>query len=517
MSQYHTLRLILGDQLNAHHSWYREKDDGVLYLIAELRQETDYVTHHIQKICAFFAAMAQFARALTKAGHQVEYLTLDDTAAFSSLNELLDSLMTKYGIIRFEYQMPDEYRLREQLSAFCRSLAIASNEVSSEHFLVPVETLPTHFTAGKHHLMESFYRKMRVQFDVLMEGGKPEGGKWNYDKENRAKLTAKDLSDIPEPLCFGNDVTDVLARLARHKVQSIGQVSEQLLWPVTRRQSLDLLSYFCTALLPCFGRFQDAMTTQSPHRWSLYHSRLSFAINSKMLHPMQVINAAVDAYRAPDSGISLAQVEGFVRQNLGWREFVRGLYWANMPAYESLNALNASRPLPDYFWDGNTRMQCMKQAIGQSLEFAYAHHIQRLMVTGNFALLTGLSPDEVDAWYLGIYIDALQWVELPNTRGMALFADGGLLATKPYAASGNYIQKMSDYCSDCHYKVKEKVGERACPFNSLYWHFMEKHRARVAINPRAGVVYRNWDNKSESDRNAVLEQARHYLDKLNEL
>ncbi len=190
---------------------------------------------------------------------------------------------------------------------------------------------------------------------------------------------------------------------------------------------MELLGYFCTALLPRFGRFQDAMTTQSPHRWSLYHSRLSFAINSKMLHPMQVINAAVDAYRTPDSSISLAQVEGFVRQILGWREFVRGLYWANMPAYENLNALKANRHLPDYFWDGNTRMQCMKQAIGQSLEFAYAHHIQRLMVTGNFALLTGLSPDEVDAWYLGIYVDALQWVELPNTRGMALFADGGLL------------------------------------------------------------------------------------------
>lgn len=458
MPKYHTLRLVLGDQLNANHTWFKEKSDGVLYLIAELRQETDYVPHHIQKVCAFFAAMAHFAAALTKAGHQVAYLTLDDSAEFDSLPTLLKSQIACHGISRFEYQMPDEYRLREQLQQFCQSLAIESQEVSSEHFLLPIEALPAHFSPGKHHLMEAFYRKMRVQFDVLIQNGKPEGGKWNYDKENRAKLTDSDLSAIPEPLCFANDVTDILARLQRYDVRTIGKSSEQLLWPVTRSQSLELLHFFCRHLLPNFGRFQDAMTSQSPHRWSVYHSRLSFAINSKMLHPMQVINAAIDAYRTPESGISLAQVEGFVRQILGWREFVRGLYWANMPRYRTLNALDATRPLPGFFWDGDTRMQCMKQAIGQSLEYAYAHHIQRLMVTGNFALLTGLAPDDVDAWYLGIYIDAIEWVEMPNTRGMALFADGGLLATKPYAASGNYIQKMSDYCGSCHYQVKDKVG-----------------------------------------------------------
>lgn len=517
MTQFHTLRLILGDQLNASHSWYSKHDDGVLYLIAELRQETDYVRHHVQKVCAFFAAMAGFADALSSAGHHVEHLTLDDTQTFSGLDELLTCKIKQFGVTHFSYQTPDEYRLREQLRTFAGALPISSSEVSSEHFLLSVSEFDTLFTAGKHHLMESFYRKMRRRFGVLMDGDKPEGGKWNYDKENRAKLTTQDLAAIPQPLVFVNDVTAILERLTRHGVQTIGKPEKTLFWPVTRRQSLSLVDYFCRHLLPQFGRFQDAMTSNSPHAWSLYHSRLAFAMNSKMLHPMQVIDAAIEAYRTPNSGITLNQVEGFVRQILGWREFVRGLYWANMPAYKAMNRLNAERPLPDFFWTGDTRMACMKQAIQQSLDYAYAHHIQRLMVTGNFALLTELDPKEVGNWYLGIYIDAIEWVELPNTRGMALFADGGLLATKPYSASGNYIQKMSDHCASCHYKVKEKVGETACPFNSLYWRFMEKHRDIIAVNPRAGMVYRNWDNKPQEERDAVLAQADTFLLHLNRI
>ncbi|WP_325893435.1 cryptochrome/photolyase family protein [Grimontia sp. NTOU-MAR1] len=511
MNQFHTLRLILGDQLNASHSWYSECDDGVLYLIAELRQETDYAPHHVQKVCAFFAAMKGFALALEKAGHQVLHLTLDETQRFPSLEVLLTALIEKHGITQFEYQLPDEYRLWEQLRLFCASLGIEINTTTSEHFLVPDDALSQHFTKSKHHLMESFYRKMRKQFDVMMEGDKPEGGKWNYDKENRAKLSTSELECIPEPLVFTNDVSDILGRLERHGVKTIGTAAPQLLWPVTRRQSMELLDYFCKYLLPKFGSFQDAMTINSPHRWSLYHSRLSFALNSKMLHPMQVIQAAIEAYRQPDSGIGINQIEGFVRQILGWREFVRGLYWANMPDYSTMNALGGARTLPEFFWTGETKMQCLKQAIQQSLDYGYAHHIQRLMVTGNFALLAGIVPEDVDAWYLGIYVDAIEWVELPNVRGMALFADGGLFATKPYSASGNYINKMSDYCTSCHYKVKEKVGEGACPLNSLYWHFMERHRARIAVNPRAGMVYRGWDVKSEKERNDILTQAECYL------
>ncbi|KXF79952.1 cryptochrome/photolyase family protein [Enterovibrio coralii] len=518
MQRYHTLRLILGDQLNASHSWYKEKDEGVLYLMAELRQETDYAKHHVQKVCAFFAAMAGFADALKRAGHHVFFLTLDETRSYQGIEDLLYQQIVEHHIGRFEYQQPDEFRLKQQLAQFTETVSIPCEAFETEHFLLRDSAIAEDFTANKHHLMESFYRRMRKRFNILMtEEGKPEGGKWNCDKENRASFKAADIANIPESLLFSNDVTDILERLKRHDVKTIGRSSPSLLWPINRQQSLELLQFFCRYLLPTFGKFQDAMTANSPHQWSLYHSRLAFALNSKMLHPLMVIQHAIDAYREPELNISLAQVEGFVRQILGWREFIRGIYWANMPEYASKNALNASRPIPDFFWTGDTQLNCMHHAITQSLDFAYAHHIQRLMITGNFALLTGIQPDDVDAWYLGIYIDAIEWVEMPNTRGMALFADGGVVATKPYAASGNYINKMSDYCDSCAYDVKDKLGENACPFNSLYWHFMETHRALIAKNPRAGVVYRGWDNKPDEERQAILDKAQWYLSRLDEL
>jgi deoxyribodipyrimidine photolyase-related protein len=269
-------------------------------------------------------------------------------------------------------------------------------------------------------------------------------------------------------------------------------------------------------LLPRFGTFQDAMTDQSEHKWSLYHSRLSFSLNAKLLSPREVVAMAIDAYRGRDD-ISLSQVEGFVRQILGWREFIRGIYWLNMPEYQKLNYLEADRPLPEYFWSGETQMNCMSEAINQSLDYAFAHHIQRLMVTGTFSLLAGIDPDQVDDWYLGIYLDAIEWVELPNTRGMSQFADGGLVGTKPYSASGNYINKMSDYCKGCRYKVSKKTGSDACPFNSLYWHFMHRHRPIFEKNPRIGMVYRNWDKQSEENRNLTLERAEWCLEHLDEL
>lgn len=258
------------------------------------------------------------------------------------------------------------------------------------------------------------------------------------------------------------------------------------------------------------------MTAHSPYSWSLYHSRLSFALNSKILHPREVIDSAIAAYRENDD-INLAQIEGFVRQILGWREYIRGMYWANMPLYPTLNALEAKRKLPDFFWNGKTKMACMAAAITQSLAMSYAHHIQRLMVTGNFCLLTGIDPDQVDHWYLGIYIDAIEWVEMPNTRGMALFADGGLIATKPYAASGNYINKMSDYCAGCHYNPKTKTEPDSCPFNSLYWHFLDRHQRRIAANPRTAVIYRSWDNKREDERQAVLDHAKQLIANIENL
>ncbi len=506
-----TLRLLLGDQLNRQHSWFDATDEQVVYLLAELKQETEYATHHVQKLCAFFSAMQSFATELEADGHDVLHLTLDETVAHDGLEALLQHLCGEHSITRFEYQRPDEYRLLEQLRGLRLGSGVTSEEADSEHFLLPFTEIEQQFASGKHKKMEFFYRKMRQRFDILMEDGEPYGGKWNYDTENRRKLQADDLRDIPAPLLFSNDVSEILQRLDRHEVKYIGARQEKLPWPVTRTQALELLEYFCAVCLPNFGRFQDAMTCQSEHQWSLYHSRIAFALNSKMLNPLEVIERALEAFHEADETINIAQAEGFVRQILGWREYIRGMYWANMPDYRELNSLDAARALPDFFWTGETEMKCLQKAIDQSLAHAYAHHIQRLMITGNFCLLAGIDPDQVDAWYLGIYIDAIEWVEMPNTRGMSQFADGGLVATKPYAASGNYVNKMSDYCKECHYDVKEKESAQACPLNSLYWHFMDRHRDRLADNPRIGMLYKNWDRQSKQSRDAVLARAEHNL------
>lgn len=515
--KYHTLRLILGDQLNVHHSWFNSPDDNVIYLIAELKQETAYVKHHIQKLCAFFTAMEVFAKELETKGHHVLHLTLDDTVQFKTLDELIVSIIRRFSAKTFEYQRPDEYRLLQQLENLKIPNNVKGDVVDSEHFLVPFDEVSNYVKAMQHNRMETFYRKMRKRFNLLMHGGQPLGGKWNYDGDNREKIKPKDLQDIPQPLLFTNDITDKLERTHKHNILTLGHCDDTLLWPVSRAQSLQLLKHFCEHCLPFFGRFQDAMTCQYPEQWTLYHSRLSFALNSKMLSPSEVINSAIDAYEQSDSLITLPQIEGFVRQILGWREYVRCVYWVNMPHYRERNQLNAQRNLPQFFWDGNTKMNCMKQAIDQSLTYAYAHHIQRLMITGNFCLLTGVHPGQVDDWYLGIYIDAIEWVEMPNTRGMSQFADGGWVATKPYSAGGNYVNKMSDYCKSCHYKVKEKSSEDACPLNSLYWHFMNQHRDKLVNNPRIGMVYRSWDKQSEESQQATLARANWCLKNLEAL
>lgn len=513
---YQKLRLILGDQLNAKHSWFQEKCEDTLYVVAELNQELTYVKHHIQKIAAFFAAMESFACALERAGYHTLYLTLDETHLYSDLPELLSALIAKYQIQQFEYQLPDEFRLRAQLSSFANSLTIESKVYESEHFYLADSTLSQYFKYGKRHRMEHFYRKLRVQFDVLMQGDSPAGDQWNFDQQNRQKLKQKDYERLPEAKLFDNNIEHILKRLARHNVLTIGSTTNTLFWPINRRQAIDLLEHFCQHCLPYFGTYQDAMvhsedlTLHNKH-WSLFHCRLSFAMNSKMLSPQHVINAAIKAYETNTNAISLAQIEGFVRQILGWREFIRGMYWANMPDYQKLNALSASRPLPHWFWNANTKMNCLQHAITQSLDYAYAHHIQRLMITGNFCLITGIDPNDVDAWYLGIYIDAVEWVEMPNTRGMSQFADGGLVGSKAYAASGNYVNKMSNYCQHCTYKASEITEQNACPLNALYWRFMVKHESAFTTNPRNRVVYANWHKKPEPIKHAILQKAEQLL------
>ncbi|KAF7774494.1 deoxyribodipyrimidine photolyase-related protein [Pseudoalteromonas citrea] len=510
------LRLILGDQLDVGHAWFQDKSVPAIYVIAELHQETNYTTHHVQKICGFFAAMARFADALRQAQYQVCYLTLDDTLHDKDLPTLIQRLCNEFDCKHFEYQQPDEYRLAQQLSEMVlENTSIQC--VQSNHFFLPFDEIPAYFTKDKHITMEHFYRKMRRRFDILMDGDTPTGEKWNFDSDNRAKLKKADMAHIPEPLLFSYDMSDIITRLKRHNIATMGELSQPFIWPTSRTEAQQLLHYFCEYLLPLFGQFQDAMTANSPHKWSLYHSRLSFALNSKMLSPQQVIDAAIHAYEANKDTISIAQIEGFVRQILGWREYVRAVYWINMPDYATYNTLSAQRSLPKQFWDGQTKMRCMQQAISQSLEFAYAHHIQRLMVTGNFCLLTGIDPDQVDNWYLGIYIDAIEWVEMPNTRGMTQFADNGIVATKPYAASGNYINKMSDYCTGCHYNVKQKTTTDACPLNSLYWNFMIEHRERFAKNPRIGMIYRNWDKQDDVTKQQTLQRAQYCLNNIDSL
>lgn len=506
-----TLRLLLGDQLNSQHSWFQEQNTSTTYVLFEMRQETDYVLHHIQKVVAFFAAMRAFAEELEAQGHTVIYWPLDAPQNTQSLTENLQKVLTEGQFERLEYQLPDEYRLEEQLRDFCTQLELPSAAVESEHFFTKRAAVQDFF-GEKSYLLERFYRHWRKQTGYLMDGTDPMGGKWNYDQENRNRLDKKAI--VPAPLPLGNQVHDLVALLEKEGVKTFGRINaEDFIWPINRTQSLALLDYFLEQCLEDFGRYQDAM--HSDH-WLLYHARLSFSMNSKMLSPKEIIEKAIGQYHT-NNNITLASIEGFVRQILGWREFIRGVYWAKMPAYENENFFEHQRDLPQFYWTGKTKMNCLSHAINQSLDYAYAHHIQRLMITGNFALLTNAHPDAVDAWYLGIYIDAIQWVEMPNTRGMSQFADGGLVATKPYISSANYIHKMSNYCKTCHYKYKEKTGDKACPFNSLYWNFLLQHEKRLKGNHRMSMMYALLNKMSSEDQEALLLQANHYLEQLDDL
>ena len=509
-----TLRLILGDQLNIKHSWYKTVDESVTYVLMEIRSETDYTQHHIQKVIGFFAAMQNFANELKQLKHQVIYFHLNDESNLQEFDKNCEALILKNKFTHFEYQLPDEYRLDEHLNSFTNKLNIANNVYDTEHFYSPRHELQDLFAGKKMYLMETFYRYMRKKHSVLIEDGdKPLNGKWNFDEDNRQKLPKTHKPIVP--LLFANDVSEIEKEIRKAEVKTIGNVdSKNFVWPINRAQSLQLLDFFVENCLPLFGTFQDAM---APNEWSIYHSRLSFSMNTKMLSPKEVVDKAIDAYFKNPDQIEFHQLEGFVRQIIGWREYMRGIYWMKMPEYASLNYFEHSEKLPQWFWTGKTKMNCLKNAIQQSLNYAYAHHIQRLMITGNFALLAGVHPDEVDAWYLGIYIDAIEWVEITNTRGMSQFADGGIVGTKPYVSSATYINKMSSYCTGCYYDKAKKTGDKACPFNSLYWNFYDKHEAKLAKNPRIGMMYNVWKKMQPESKTELLEQAEYYLNHINEL
>ena len=436
-----TLRLLLGDQLNLQHSWFDEVNPNVIYLMAEMRQETDYVKHHVQKVVAFFLAMRTFSDELMEKGHQVNYYKISDSNTPQDLEKLILEIVAKKNIECFEYQFPDEYRLDEQLKAICEKLSIPTKAIDSEHFYASRNELADFFKGKKQLLMESFYRMMRKKHHVLVIGDQPLDGKWNFDHNNRNKY--KNEVPIPFPLDFHKNVSEIIAEIEAQNITTFGSIdAENFNWPTSRTESLQLIDYFCANLLVHFGTYQDALF--SGHKF-LFHSRLSFAMNSKMISPKEVVDAVISYYYQHQETIELAQVEGFVRQIIGWREYIRGIYWKEMPNYGKMNALENYNKVPEFFWTGKTKMKCLQHSITQSLLEAYAHHIQRLMVIGNFSLLAQLHPDEVDAWYLGVYIDAIEWVEMPNTRGMSQYADGGIVATKPYVSSGSYINKMSNY------------------------------------------------------------------------
>lgn len=507
-----TLRLVLGDQLNPLHPWFEQVDAEVVYVLMEVRQETDYVRHHAQKVLAILTAMRDFARHLREAGHRVRYVALDDPSNRQTLPDNLAALMQAYAATQFEYQAPDEWRLDAQLKHWCAAQPHACSMVSSEHFYTEREDLAAQFKGRQRWLMEAFYRRMRQQHAVLLDAqGQPEGGRWNFDPENRKPWPGQPTP--PPDSRPSHDHSALWHTVVQAGVATFGEPqSESLRWPLNRAEALAQLQAFITHTLPHFGHFEDAMSSQSPR---LFHSLLSFALNTKMLNPREVVQAAEAAYRA--GAAPLAATEGFIRQVLGWREYVRGIYWAQMPGYEQHNALGHHAPLPAWFWTGQTQMRCLRIAIGQSLETAYAHHIQRLMIIGNFCLLAGIHPAAVHQWYLGVYIDAFEWVELPNTVGMSQFADGGLLATKPYVASAAYIHRMSDYCQGCAYRRQARTGDQACPFNALYWDFFDRHRERFAKNPRLSMVVRQLEKFEPQERAAISARAGWLRGRVDEL
>lgn len=494
------LRLVLGDQLTEGLSALQGLAAGDTVLLAEVMDECRYVPHHQQKIALVLSAMRHFAAALEGRGVRVRYVRLDNPDNTQSITGEVARAAAALGVERVIATAPGEYRLAEALRA------VAGIEIREDTRFAAAPGVFSAWAAGKKTLrMEYFYREMRRAHGVLMDGAEPAGGQWNYDAQNRNKLP-KGLRP-PRVKRFAPDAVtaEVLALVAQRFAQHPGSLAA-FDYPVTAAQARAGAADFLAHRLGGFGDYQDAMAAGEPF---MFHSLVSAPLNLGLLDPLELCRLAEAEFRAGRAGLNA--VEGFIRQILGWREFVRGIYWLLMPGYARGNALGASCRLPGFYWTGRTKMRCMAEAIGQTMEYAYAHHIQRLMITGNFALLAGLDPDAVDEWYLAVYADAYEWVEMPNTRGMALYADGGVVGSKPYAASGAYINRMSDYCGGCSYDVKDATGANACPFNALYWDFIGRHAARFARNPRMAMPVRAWQGMAPARQAALRGRAAEIL------
>jgi len=505
-----TLIPILGDQLTRTLSSLRgaAKDDSVIVMM-EVWEEATYVKHHKQKIALIFSAMRHFAEELREAGWQVDYTKLDDPGNAGTFTGEVARATERHSPDAICITEASEWRVQQAIEEWEDKLPCAVEILPDDRFIASTREFADWADGRKALTMEHFYREMRKKTGLLMEAdGKPVGGKWNYDSENREALDGA-LFVPPRPKFAPDEITSEVLELVEARFGDHFGALTPFEWPVTREEALTAADAFFAERIENFGPYQDAMVFGAD---DLYHSMLSTSINIGLLDPLELCERAVEAYaqgKAP-----LNSVEGFIRQIIGWREYVRGFYWYFTPGLGEANELGATRPLPEFFWTGETDMRCLADCVRSTHTNAHAHHIQRLMVLGNFCLLAGINPRDVQDWYLAVYADAFEWVEQPNVSGMILYADDGKLATKPYAASGNYINKMSDYCGDCRYKVSKKTGEDACPFNALYWHFMDTHRDRLKSNHRIGRIYATWDRMGEDKQSDYLKSAEKFLDSL---
>jgi len=502
------LVLVLGDQLDRASAAFDGFDASLdAVWMAEVDEESTHVPSSQVRSALFLAAMRHFAQDLRDEGLRLHYRRLDDAANRHTLAGELAVAVAALQPRRLVLTEPGDWRVREALGAAARRLGLPLEIRADRHFLCSIADFAAHARSRKGLRMEYFYRELRRRHHILMDGhgtdAQPCGGQWNYDADNRQAFDAHGPGLLPPPLRFAPDAItrEVIDLVAQRYAEHPGSLAD-FGWPVTRAQALLALDDFVARRLASFGRWQDAMWPGQP--W-LYHSLLSAALNLKLLQPREVIAKVEAAYRAGQ--VALPAAEGCIRQLLGWREYVRGIYGTRMPAYAEGNALAARQPLPAFYWHGRVPMACLADAIGQTLTHGYAHHIQRLMVSGLYALLLGVEPRQVHAWYLAVYVDAVEWVELPNTLGMSQYADGGLMASKPYAASGKYIDRMSPYCRGCRYDPAKAVGERACPYTTLYWDFLARHRAALAAHPRMALQVRNLARLAPAEQQAIAARA----------
>ncbi|MDG6078593.1 cryptochrome/photolyase family protein [Erythrobacter litoralis] len=500
---------ILGDQLTRNLASLRgrTKDDTVV-LMMEVVEEATYVKHHKQKIVLIFSAMRHFAQELRDAGWTVDYVRLDDEDNAGSFTGEVARAIEEHEPRMLSVVEAGEWRVREDMDQWADKFACEVEILRDDRFLCPQSEFEEWAEDRKNLRMEFFYREMRRKTGLLMDGDKPEGGDWNYDSENR-KPPKEGMSAPERPKFEPDDITCEVIDLVEDRFADHFGSLDTFRWPVTSDEAEKAADAFFAERIEKFGPYQDAMVCGED---DLYHSMLSTSINLGLLDPLELCQRAEKSYQEGKAPIN--SVEGFIRQIIGWREYIRCFYWHQMPHLQKANALNAQRGLPEFFWTGETDMACLADCIRSTRDNAHAHHIQRLMVLGNFCLIAGINPREVQDWYLVVYADAYEWVELPNVAAMILYADDGNLASKPYAASGNYINKMSDYCSDCTYSPRKKTGEGACPFNPLYWYFMDRHRDKLEQNPRIGRIYSTWDRMDKDRRQEYLDSAETFLDSL---